>query len=86
MNLKDAFLEFDAVMKKAPKRCPTDQLTFWGLLGARYLILAESIAETNDMCNLAADTIEALEKKITHLENENGALPKDLDAATSRGT
>lgn len=67
MDLKDAFLEFHAVMKNAPKRCPTDQLKFWALLGAKYLILADAIADTNDMCEKAAD-------RITELEKENAEL------------
>ena len=32
------------------------------------------------------EVIDALERKIAHLEDENGTLLKDLDAATSRGT
>lgn len=83
MDLKNAFLEFNAVIKKAPKRCPTDQLAFWSLLGARYLILAEAIAETNDLCNRAAESIEAMEKKIAHLESENLQLLKGLNALSS---
>ena len=91
MDLKTAFLDFHEAIAKAPKRCPTDQLAFWSLLGARYTILAEAIAETNDMCDKAADEIarlreenDALLKKVNRLEDENGDLLKDLDAATSR--
>ena len=86
MDLKTAFLEFHEVIGKAPKRCPADQVAFWALLGAKYTILAVAISETNSMCDAAADTIVSLEKKIAHLEDENGALLKDLEAATSRGT
>ena len=86
MDLKTAFLDFHEVIGKAPKRCPADQLSFWALLGAKYTILVAAIAEANDLCDTAADTIVALEKKIAHLEDENGKLLKDLDAATSRGT
>ena len=32
------------------------------------------------------ETILHLERKVAHLEDENGNLLKDLDAATSRGT
>lgn len=48
--------------------------------------LEDQVAKLEDEAKDLREEIRALERKVVQLEDENGTLLKDLDAATSRGT
>ena len=81
MNLKDAFLDFLETMKKAPKTCPTSQLTWWATLGAKIMILTDAMVEHNEIADKAANEITSLRAQIAIKDADIQSLRAELEKA-----